>query len=222
MVFPPLSKLDRLKVEQCGPQDVLNNGPNHHQVPDQPQPQQQNQNQHQPQHQAPDQPVPQQQQQQPPEQQPQPPAEPQGTEQGSTGSVGGGSLERELQRPLQEEERRQRDAERYGFQTDGSGDWDRPPLTKITGTRMQPPQQPANGGPHHALQSSPAQLNGTGAMGDRVSPGAELGNGLGQRAGAQTPMPEPQRALQRTNSMQQLEQWVRTQRVRCQDDDTRR
>ncbi|XP_048112046.1 pleckstrin homology domain-containing family A member 5-like isoform X4 [Alosa alosa] len=189
----PVNRLERLKVEQCGPQDVMNNGPNHHPAPQQ-----------QPQPQVPDQPD--QSDQQPLEQ-------PQSAEQG--GGSGGGSLER------------QHDAERYGFQTDGGGggDWDRPPLTKITGARLQQHQQqqhqhPANGGPHQGLQSSPAQLNGTGA-GERSSPGAELGNGPSQRAGAQTPVPEPQRVLQRTNSMQQLEQWVRSQRGRGQDDDTR-
>ncbi|XP_076125481.1 pleckstrin homology domain-containing family A member 5-like isoform X2 [Alosa pseudoharengus] len=199
----PVNRLERLKVEQCGPQDVMNNGPNHHPAPQQ-----------QPQPQVPDQPD-----------QPnrQPLEQPQSAEQG--GGSGGGSLER--QRPPLEEDRRQHDAERYGFQTDGGGggDWDRPPLTKITGARLQQHQQqqhqhPANGGPHQGLQSSPAQLNGTGA-GDRSSPGAELGNGPSQRAGAQTPVPEPQRVLQRTNSMQQLEQWVRSQRGRGQDDDTR-
>ncbi|XP_041965518.1 pleckstrin homology domain-containing family A member 5-like isoform X3 [Alosa sapidissima] len=199
----PVNRLERLKVEQCGPQDVMNNGPNHHPAPQQ-----------QPQPQVPDQPD--QSDQQPLEQ-------PQSAEQG--GGSGGGSLER--QRPPLEEDRRQHDAERYGFQTDGGGggDWDRPPLTKITGARLQQHQQqqhqhPANGGPHQGLQSSPAQLNGTGA-GERSSPGAELGNGPSQRAGAQTPVPEPQRVLQRTNSMQQLEQWVRSQRGRGQDDDTR-
>ena len=142
----------------------------------------------------------------------QPPSQPQCADQVSDS----GSLERE--RPPLEEDQRHHDAERYGFQTDG-GDRDRP-LTKITGARMQY-QQPANGGPNQTLQYSPAQLNGTGVA-ERGSPGEELGNGPTQRAGAQTPVPEPQKALQRTNSMQQLEQWVRSQRGRGQDDDTRR
>lgn len=39
----------------------------------------------------------------------------------------------------------------------------------------------------------------------------------------QYPQQEPEpRALTKTSSMQQLEQWVRTQRVRNQDDDARR
>ncbi|XP_062403084.1 pleckstrin homology domain-containing family A member 5-like isoform X3 [Sardina pilchardus] len=215
----PVNRL--LKVEQCGPQDVMNNGPNHH--PAVQQQQQQQQQQPQPQYQAPDQ----------PDHQPleQPPSGEPGSGEGygsGGGGSGGGSLERE--RPPLEEDRRQHDAERYGFQTDGGGggDWDRDrqPLTKITGARLQQQQQyqqyqqPANGGPHQGLQSSPAQLNGTG-VGERGSPGADLGNGPNQRAGAQTPVPEPQRVLQRTNSMQQLEQWVRSQRGRGQDDDTR-
>uniref|UniRef100_A0AAY4C902 Pleckstrin homology domain containing, family A member 5 n=1 Tax=Denticeps clupeoides TaxID=299321 RepID=A0AAY4C902_9TELE len=112
------------------------------------------------------------------------------------------------------EDRKQCDAERYGFQTDGDSR-DRP-LTKITSARLQPPSHeftvPDGGGTdggesgtHH--KAPPMSVNG-----------AEMGSGPDQR---QTPVPEQQRTLQRTNSMQQLEQWVRTQRGRSQDDDTR-
>uniref|UniRef100_A0AAY4C8X5 Pleckstrin homology domain containing A5 n=1 Tax=Denticeps clupeoides TaxID=299321 RepID=A0AAY4C8X5_9TELE len=152
----PVKRLDRLKVEQCGLQEVLNNGPTH--------------------------------------QHPKPITQSQ-----------------QVEWP---EDRKQCDAERYGFQTDGDSR-DRP-LTKITSARLQPPSHeftvPDGGGTdggesgtHH--KAPPMSVNG-----------AEMGSGPDQR---QTPVPEQQRTLQRTNSMQQLEQWVRTQRGRSQDDDTR-
>lgn len=118
-----------------------------------------------------------------------------------------------------EEERKQRDAERYGFQKEGV-ERERP-LTKINSIKLQPaqaaavkaninsPQTPTElDGPHRS-----PQVNGSGeqcpADGTRVPP-------------QQSPTHEPDRTLSRTSSMQQLEQWVRTQRGRNQDDDTRR
>ncbi|XP_028841195.1 pleckstrin homology domain-containing family A member 5-like isoform X4 [Denticeps clupeoides] len=173
----PVKRLDRLKVEQCGLQEVLNNGPTH---------------QH---------PKPITQSQQAP---PRNHTELHNNEQNHNHS-------REVEWP---EDRKQCDAERYGFQTDGDSR-DRP-LTKITSARLQPPSHeftvPDGGGTdggesgtHH--KAPPMSVNG-----------AEMGSGPDQR---QTPVPEQQRTLQRTNSMQQLEQWVRTQRGRSQDDDTR-
>lgn len=117
-----------------------------------------------------------------------------------------------------EEERKQRDAERYGFQKDGA-ERERP-LTKINSIKLQPDQAAAikanitlaqtpteTDGPHRSPQvngsGEPCPANGTGAPPHR-SP------------------QEPDRSLSRTSSMQQLEQWVRTQRGRNQDDDTRR
>ncbi|XP_053283640.1 pleckstrin homology domain-containing family A member 5 isoform X1 [Pleuronectes platessa] len=117
-----------------------------------------------------------------------------------------------------EEERKQRDAERYGFHKEGVVQ--ERPLTKINSIKLQPaqaaaikaniasPQTPTEmDGPHRS-----PQLNGSGeqfpADRTRVPP-------------QQSPNYEPERNLSRTSSMQQLEQWVRTQRVRSQDDDTR-
>lgn len=119
-----------------------------------------------------------------------------------------------------EEDRKQRDAERYGFHKEG-GDRERP-LTKINSIKLQPaetanikaavppPQTVAEtDGPHRSPQvngsGESCQANGTGVPPHR------------------SPAPlEQDRSLSRTSSMQQLEQWVRTQRGRTQDDDTRR
>ncbi|XP_070974424.1 pleckstrin homology domain-containing family A member 5-like isoform X9 [Oncorhynchus clarkii lewisi] len=128
----------------------------------------------------------------------------------------------------EEEDRKQRDAERYGFQKEGA-ERDRP-LTKINSIKLEPDQAsavPADitpDGPYRA-----PQVNGAGDQ----SPGEMMTNPQPHRTpsiqGSMTPTtptpqyphgePEP-RTLTRTNSMQQLEQWVRTQRVRNQDDDT--
>uniref|UniRef100_A0A674DV06 Pleckstrin homology domain containing A5 n=1 Tax=Salmo trutta TaxID=8032 RepID=A0A674DV06_SALTR len=126
----------------------------------------------------------------------------------------------------EEEDRKQRDAERYGFQKEGA-ERDRP-LTKINSIKLEPDQAsavPADitpDGPYRA-----PQVNGAGDQ----SPGEVMTNPQPHRTPSiqgsittptpQYPYGEPEpRTLTRTNSMQQLEQWVRTQRVRNQDDDT--
>ncbi|XP_064198903.1 pleckstrin homology domain-containing family A member 5 isoform X5 [Anguilla rostrata] len=142
---------------------------------------------------------------------------------------------REAAPPLPPEERKQKDAEKYGFQKDGV----ERPLTKINSVKLQPAQaaaiaaavsssrQQANSaGPASAaaaqpiLYKPPPQVNGSG---DRT-PG-EAPNALPPRPPSQAPPlappQEPERTLQRTNSMQQLEQWVRIQRGRGQEDETR-
>uniref|UniRef100_A0A3Q1IS30 Pleckstrin homology domain containing A5 n=1 Tax=Anabas testudineus TaxID=64144 RepID=A0A3Q1IS30_ANATE len=126
--------------------------------------------------------------------------------------------ERNLTSTTAEEERKQRDAERYGFQKDGA-DRERP-LTKINSIKLQPaqaavvkanitsPQTPTEmDGPYRS-----SQVNGSGEQFPADGPGVPP-----QRS----PTNEPERTLSRTSSMQQLEQWVRTQRGRNQDDDTR-
>ncbi|XP_059360737.1 pleckstrin homology domain-containing family A member 5-like isoform X2 [Carassius carassius] len=114
-----------------------------------------------------------------------------------------------------------RDAEKYGFQKEGAGER---PLTKINSIKLQPAQaaaiaaavssskqlQSAAGSSQH----KPPQVNGSGEQGGDRSPG-DMNNTMPQRT------TEPERFLSRTNSMQQLEQWVRTQRTRPPDDDTR-
>lgn len=117
-----------------------------------------------------------------------------------------------------EEERKQRDAERYGFQKDG-GERERP-LTKINSVKLQPAQAAAVKNSIASAQVSTEtdsrrspQVNGSGEQ----SPA----NGMGAPP-QKTPTPEADRSLSRTSSMQQLEQWVRTQRGRGQEDDNRR
>ncbi|XP_076588574.1 pleckstrin homology domain-containing family A member 5 isoform X15 [Chaetodon auriga] len=173
---PVKSRLDKLKVEQCGPQEI-NHVANHKPPLTQPEIQNNERNR---------------------------------------------EVDRERTAPAPstttEEERKQRDAERYGFQKDGA-ERERP-LTKINSIKLQPaqaaavkanitsPQTPTEMDGSHR---SP-QVNGSGQQGPAEGTGAPP-----QRS----PTHEPDRTLSRTSSMQQLEQWVRTQRGRNQDDDTR-
>uniref|UniRef100_A0A671X740 Pleckstrin homology domain containing A5 n=1 Tax=Sparus aurata TaxID=8175 RepID=A0A671X740_SPAAU len=155
----PVKRLDRLKVEQCGPQEI-NHVANHR----------------------------------PPLTQP------------------------EIQNNEPEEERKQRDAERYGFQKDGT-ERERP-LTKINSIKLQPAQAAAVKA-NIASPQTPTEMDGA-----HRSPQV---NGSGEQSPAdgmgapprRSPTQEPDRGLSRTSSMQQLEQWVRSQRGRSQDDDTR-
>ncbi|XP_026220722.1 pleckstrin homology domain-containing family A member 5-like isoform X2 [Anabas testudineus] len=172
----PVKRLEKLKVEQCGPQDI-NNVTNHRPPLTQPEIQNNERNR---------------------------------------------EVDREctvaVTSTTAEEERKQRDAERYGFQKDGA-DRERP-LTKINSIKLQPaqaavvkanitsPQTPTEmDGPYRS-----SQVNGSGEQFPADGPGVPP-----QRS----PTNEPERTLSRTSSMQQLEQWVRTQRGRNQDDDTR-
>ncbi|KAG9345858.1 hypothetical protein JZ751_009014 [Albula glossodonta] len=129
--------------------------------------------------------------------------------------------------PLHPEEKKQKDAEKYGFQKDGV----ERPLTKINSIKLQPAQAAAiaaavNSSRQQAASASQPshykapQVNGSGERAGDRSPG-EMGNAQPSRAPSQAPPQEPERTLQRTNSMQQLEQWVRTQRGRGQEDETR-
>uniref|UniRef100_A0A3B4ESL4 Pleckstrin homology domain-containing family A member 5-like n=1 Tax=Pundamilia nyererei TaxID=303518 RepID=A0A3B4ESL4_9CICH len=168
----PVKRLDKLKVEQCGPQEI-NHVANHR------------------------------------------------TETEIQKNERNREVDREhaaVSPTTEEEERKQRDAERYGFQKDGA-DRERP-LTKINSIKLQPAQAAAikanMTSPHpqtevDGSQHSP-QVNGSGEQ--------RPANGTGVPPLQSSPH-EPDRSLSRTSSMQQLEQWVRTQRGRGQDDDTR-
>ncbi|XP_022052197.2 pleckstrin homology domain-containing family A member 5-like isoform X12 [Acanthochromis polyacanthus] len=116
----------------------------------------------------------------------------------------------------EEEERKQRDAERYGFQKDGA-ERERP-LTKINSIKLQPNQA----APIKATSPQPLAEIDRSHHSPQVNGSAEQcqtdGSGVPPQ---QSPSHEPDRSLSRTSSMQQLEQWVRTQRGRNQDDDTR-
>lgn len=121
--------------------------------------------------------------------------------------------------PTVEEEKKQRDAERYGFQKNGA-EHDRP-LTKINSIKLQSAQAAAVK-TNVAAAQTPTETDGF-HRSPQVNGSGELGRTDGSGAPPQrSPTHEPDRTLSRTSSMQQLEQWVRTQRGRNQDDDTRR
>uniref|UniRef100_A0A8C2XS91 Pleckstrin homology domain containing A5 n=1 Tax=Cyclopterus lumpus TaxID=8103 RepID=A0A8C2XS91_CYCLU len=161
----PVKRFDRLKVEQCGPQEI-NHVANHR----------------------------------PPLTQPE---------------IQNNQLNREV---APDEERKQRDAERYGFQKDGV-ERERP-LTKINSIKLQPAQAAAVKA-NIASPQTPTEMDGShrspqvNGSGEHCPPD---GTGVPPQ---QSPTHEPDRTLTRTSSMQQLEHWVRTQRGRNQDDDTR-
>ncbi|KAM4619114.1 pleckstrin homology domain-containing family A member 5-like isoform 8-T8 [Polymixia lowei] len=173
----PVKRLDRLKVEQCGPQEV-NHVANHHPPLTRPEIQNNERNRV---------------------------AERECTTAAASTTT-------------TEEDRKQRDAERYGFQMDGM-ERERP-LTKINSIKLQPAQAAAITANINALRT-PAETDGSycdpQVNGAEDQSPADMTGAPPQR----TPGPEPERTLSRTNSMQQLEQWVRTQRGRGQDDDTR-
>ncbi|KAJ8006749.1 hypothetical protein DPEC_G00110450 [Dallia pectoralis] len=119
-----------------------------------------------------------------------------------------------------------REGNRYGFQRDGSSER---PLTKINSIKLQPAQAAAIAAAVNASRQAqpaqniaPQQLNGELRDGDH-SPGEMMGT-LGRGAGkvqGQNQATEPEKSLTRTNSMRQLENWVRTQRTREEEDDSR-
>ncbi|KAL0968711.1 hypothetical protein UPYG_G00270630 [Umbra pygmaea] len=140
----------------------------------------------------------------------------------------------------EEGDQKQREAERYGFSKEGA-ERERP-LTKINSIRLQPSHSPAedsanvrDGSPLQAdtpdgLYRTP-QVNGAGDQSPREMMAHAQPHRTSSIQGSMTPttpntqytQQEPEvRTLTRTSSMQQLEQWVRTQRVRNQDDDTQR
>ncbi|XP_073328352.1 pleckstrin homology domain-containing family A member 5-like isoform X4 [Pagrus major] len=176
----PVKRLDRLKVEQCGPQEI-NHVANHRPPLTQPEIQNNERNR---------------------------------------------EVDREVDREraaavpsaAAEEERKQRDAERYGFQKDGM-ERERP-LTKINSIKLQPAQAAAVKA-NIASPQTPTEMDGS-HRGPQVNGSGEQSPADGMGAPPRrSPTQEPDRGLSRTSSMQQLEQWVRTQRGRNQDDDTR-
>uniref|UniRef100_A0A3B5AVV5 Pleckstrin homology domain-containing family A member 5-like n=1 Tax=Stegastes partitus TaxID=144197 RepID=A0A3B5AVV5_9TELE len=123
-----------------------------------------------------------------------------------------------------------RDGDKYGFQRDPSAERS---LTKISSIKLQPAQAAAIAAAVSASRQSqanlaaqkPVQVNGSGSgPGEQrvdCSP-AEVDSSMA-RGPVKSPAPvqEPGTGLSRTNSMQQLEHWVRTHRTRGLDDDTR-
>ncbi|KAM7377821.1 hypothetical protein PAMA_012966 [Pampus argenteus] len=123
-----------------------------------------------------------------------------------------------------------RDGDRYGFQRDPSSERS---LTKISSIKLQPAQAAAiaaavsasRQGQANLTLPKPTQVNGSGsAAGEQTgdcSPAETEGSLTRTPGNAPTPVQEPERGLSRTDSMQQLEHWVRTQRTRGLDDDAR-
>ncbi|XP_066525304.1 pleckstrin homology domain-containing family A member 5 isoform X17 [Hoplias malabaricus] len=134
--------------------------------------------------------------------------------------------QKEKEKPMLRKETEKREGEKYGFQKELGMER---PLTKINSIKLQPAQAAAiaaavstsrqlqSGGGGGGLQYKAAQVNGSGERGGERSPG----DALPQRTSVQPHPTEPERSLSRTDSMQQLEQWVRMHRTRGQDDDTR-
>ncbi|KAM9352590.1 pleckstrin homology domain-containing family A member 5-like isoform 1-T1 [Symphorus nematophorus] len=173
----PVKRLDRLKVEQCGPQEI-NHVANHRPPLTQPEIQNNERNRE--------------------------------VDRERTAAAPSSTTT--------EEERKQRDAERYGFQKDGA-ERERP-LTKINSIKLQPAQAAAVKANITSPQT-PTEMDGS-HRSPQVNGSGEQGPVNGTAAPPQrSPTHEPDRTLSRTSSMQQLEQWVRTQRGRNQDDDTR-
>ncbi|CAK6961608.1 pleckstrin homology domain-containing family A member 5-like isoform X4 [Scomber scombrus] len=173
----PVKRLDKLKVEQCGPQEV-NHVANHRPPLTQPEIQKNERNRE--------------------------------VDCEHTATVTSSTAE---------EERKLRDAERYGFQKDGE-ERERP-LTKINSIKLQPAQAAAITANITSARTA-VEMDGS-HRSPQVNGASEQcpANGSGVPPQRSPANHEPERTLSRTSSMQQLEQWVRTQRVRNQDDDTR-
>ncbi|XP_056133710.1 pleckstrin homology domain-containing family A member 5-like isoform X2 [Lampris incognitus] len=124
-----------------------------------------------------------------------------------------------------------RDGEKHGLQREPSTER---ATTKISSIKLQPAQAAAiaaavsasrqgqaGRNPPHKAQQVDGSAASPGELAADCSPG-EVEGTLGRAAGkTQTPSQEPERGLSRTDSMQQLENWVRTHRTRGPDDDTR-
>ncbi|KAM6961929.1 pleckstrin homology domain-containing family A member 5-like isoform 2-T2 [Tautogolabrus adspersus] len=121
-----------------------------------------------------------------------------------------------------------RAGDKYGFQRDPSAERT---LTKISSIKLQPAQAAAIAAAVSASRQAslnthkPVQVNGSGSTQGELtgdcSPAEVDSNQTGGPVKSPVPVQEPGTGLSRTNSMQQLEHWVRTQRTRGVDDDTR-
>ncbi|XP_074024160.1 pleckstrin homology domain-containing family A member 5 isoform X2 [Numenius arquata] len=115
------------------------------------------------------------------------------------------------------EEKKALEAEKYGFQKVGQDK----PLTKINSVKLNPLGSEYRTLPITTIQAGhfrPVHLNGSEnkAVGVVL---ADAGDG-GQHNAVQSHM-ESERVMQRTNSMLQLEQWIKIQRGKGQEEDTR-
>lgn len=115
------------------------------------------------------------------------------------------------------EEKKALEAEKYGFQKVGQDK----PLTKINSVKLNPLGSEYRTLPITTIQAGhfrPLHLNGSEnkAVGVVL---ADAGDGA-QHNVVQSHM-ESERVMQRTNSMLQLEQWIKIQRGRGQEEETR-
>ncbi|XP_052031142.1 pleckstrin homology domain-containing family A member 5 isoform X9 [Apodemus sylvaticus] len=115
------------------------------------------------------------------------------------------------------EEKRALEAERYGFQKDGQ---DRP-LTKINSVKLNSLPSEYESGPDCPPQNvhyRPANVNSSDGKAGNVSL-ADVRGGSHPNAGPLAT--EADRVIQRTNSMQQLEQWIKVQKGRGLEEEPR-
>ncbi|NXR92961.1 PKHA5 protein, partial [Hypocryptadius cinnamomeus] len=115
------------------------------------------------------------------------------------------------------EEKKALEAEKYGFQKVGQDK----PLTKINSVKLNPLGSEYRTLPISTIPGGhfrPVHLNGS----ESRSMGAVLADaGDGAHPNAVPAHAESERVMQRTNSMLQLEQWIKIQRGRGQEEDAR-
>ncbi|XP_069484501.1 pleckstrin homology domain-containing family A member 5 isoform X4 [Ambystoma mexicanum] len=111
------------------------------------------------------------------------------------------------------EEKKALEAEKYGFQKDGQ---DRP-LTKINSVRVQSlPSDYEN-----SMQAGLYRIQQANGPEPTVPDGRFVDFGSGDNQRGIPSHGEPVRIIQRTNSMQQLEQWIQTQKDKGQEESSR-
>ncbi|NXW48431.1 PKHA5 protein, partial [Nyctiprogne leucopyga] len=113
------------------------------------------------------------------------------------------------------EEKKALEAEKYGFQKVGQDK----PLTKINSVKLNPLGSEYRTLPITMIQAGhfrPVHLNGS----ENKAVGVVLAEDGGQHNAVQSHM-ESERVMQRTNSMLQLEQWIKIQRGKGQEEETR-
>ncbi|XP_052525628.1 pleckstrin homology domain-containing family A member 5 isoform X14 [Tympanuchus pallidicinctus] len=115
------------------------------------------------------------------------------------------------------EEKKALEAEKYGFQKVGQDK----PLTKINSVKLNPLGSEYRTLPITAVQAGhfrPVHLNGA----ENKAVGVVLADtGDGGQHNAIQPHMESERVMQRTNSMLQLEQWIKIQRGKGQEEEAR-
>ncbi|XP_063251274.1 pleckstrin homology domain-containing family A member 5 isoform X18 [Prinia subflava] len=114
------------------------------------------------------------------------------------------------------EEKKALEAEKYGFQKVGQDK----PLTKINSVKLNPLGSEYRTLPISTIPGGhfrPVHLNGS----ENKSMGAVVADAEGAHHNAVPAHADSERLMQRTNSMLQLEQWIKIQRGRGQEEETR-